>query len=92
VINTVERFLPRHRGPLLSGEHLRELGTDRWVDWAIGWGRRITRLLVEADPAGPSTEFVHFESHVWSGHSQIGEYNNKLTASGANPTALFLGD
>ncbi len=41
--------------------HLRELGTDRWVYWAIDWVRGFIRLLVEADPASPSTEFVHFD-------------------------------
>ena len=94
VINTVEHFLLRHRGPLLSGEHLRELGTDRWVDWAIGWSRRITRLLVEADPAGPSTEFVHFESHVraQSGeNSQIGEYNNRTYDFRGKPNCTLSG-
>ena len=47
--------------PLTSGEHLRELGSDRWVDCASGWSRSIAGLLVEADSARPSAEFVHFD-------------------------------
>jgi len=48
----------RRMVPLTGGVHLRELRSDRWVDRASGWSRRITGFLVEADPAGPSAEFV----------------------------------
>ena len=47
--------------PLTASEYLRELGTDRWVYRAIDCGRGITRLLVEAYPISPPTEFVHFD-------------------------------
>ena len=38
-----------------------EVGTSRWVDWAIGWTRGITGLLVEVDLAIRSAEFVFFD-------------------------------
>ena len=60
--------------PLTASVHLWELGADGWVDWARGWVRGITRLPVESDPAGPSTEFVHFD-HM-SGGVQISDYND----------------
>ena len=59
--------------PLTGGVHLRELGTDRWVVWASDWARGITRLLVEGDPARPSTEFVHFD-HMSGRGMQIGDF------------------
>ena len=50
-------------GPLAADcKHLVDLGTGRWVNWAIGWIRGITRLLVEVDPAKRrSTEFVSLD-------------------------------
>jgi len=64
-INTADCLVPWHRGPsvrrmepLTGGVHLRELGTDRWVVRASDWAGVITRLLVEGDPARPSTEFI----------------------------------
>ena len=58
--------------PLTGGIHLRELGSDRRVDRASGWSRRITGLLVEADPARPSAEFVHFN------HMSKGDANQRM--------------
>src|SRR5258706_6312397 len=75
--------------PPLGSEHLRKLETGGWIDWARGWVRSSADLLIESDPASPSAEFVHFD-HM------SGRYSNRRmsqhTASGANPTALGLGD
>jgi len=52
----------------ISSEHLGEVGAGRWVDWAIGWARGITRLLVETDMASPPAEFIPFD-HMSGGRA-----------------------
>ena len=52
--------------PLRATEHLRELGTDRRVDWAIDWVTRLARLLVEVDLIRRAAEFVPF-NHMSGG-------------------------
>ena len=80
-INTADCSASWHRGPsvrrmepLTASVHLWELGSDRWIGWASDWVGGIARLLVEADPARPSTEFVHF-NHMSEGGvvMQIGD-------------------
>ena len=47
--------------PLAALEHLRELGTGRWVVWTIGWACGFTRRPVDIEPTVPSAEFVLFD-------------------------------
>ena len=44
-----------------DSEYLGELATGRWVDWAFGWPRGFTCLLVDVYKAIPSAEFVLFD-------------------------------
>ena len=47
--------------PLAAFEHLRELGTGRWVVWTIGWACGFTRLLVDVESTRHPAEFVLFD-------------------------------
>ncbi len=46
---------------LTAREHLRELGTGRWVVCTIGWACGLTRLLVDVEFTRRSAEFVPFD-------------------------------
>ena len=71
VINGAEYLVPRHRGTNVQAygaveltadsEYLVNLATGRWVDWAIGWVRGITRFIVEVYKGIPSAELVPFD-------------------------------